>query len=169
MLTSVIQHHTQLANLRLQQQEQLRTLKMYEAAQEAIQDSVIVLSPDLKILRMNHSAEITLGYSSQEVRGQPFENVLIGAESLKIALEDARKGKTTYGQGETRLYRRSGLAFLAQMITLPVLTDEEVQGVVILIQDLSEKEQIQVHAQQLEQRALLGEVTAVFAHEVRNR
>jgi signal transduction histidine kinase len=33
---------------------------------------------------------------------------------------------------------------------------------------MSEKEQIQVQAQQLEQRALLGEVTAIFAHEVRN-
>jgi two-component system sensor histidine kinase AtoS len=33
---------------------------------------------------------------------------------------------------------------------------------------LSGAEQIQVQAQQLEQRALLGEVTAIFAHEVRN-
>ncbi len=39
----------------------------------------------------------------------------------------------------------------------------------ILIRDLSEHEQYQVRNQQLEQRALLGEVTAIFAHEVRNQ
>ena len=34
--------------------------------------------------------------------------------------------------------------------------------------DISEHEQANIRTQQLEQRALLGEVTAVFAHEVRN-
>jgi signal transduction histidine kinase len=34
--------------------------------------------------------------------------------------------------------------------------------------DISEHEQAKIRTQQLEQRALLGEVTAVFAHEVRN-
>jgi signal transduction histidine kinase len=36
------------------------------------------------------------------------------------------------------------------------------------VRDLSEQERIVSQAQQLEQRALLGEVTAIFAHEVRN-
>jgi signal transduction histidine kinase len=40
--------------------------------------------------------------------------------------------------------------------------------VVILFQDLTEREQVRQRSEQLEQRALLGEVTASFAHEVRN-
>jgi signal transduction histidine kinase len=39
---------------------------------------------------------------------------------------------------------------------------------VILFTDISEDEKIKLHTQHLEQRAVLGEVTAVFAHEVRN-
>ena len=66
------------------------------------------------------------------------------------------------------LYRRSGETFLAQVSVLPARIEDSVQGTIILIQDMSEKEQIQAQAQQLEQRALLGEVTAIFAHEVRN-
>jgi signal transduction histidine kinase len=46
--------------------------------------------------------------------------------------------------------------------------ENELQGIIVLIQDLTEEEQIKAQTQQLEQRALLGEVTAVFAHEVRN-
>ena len=42
------------------------------------------------------------------------------------------------------------------------------QGIVIFLHDITENEQIRVKTQQLEQRAVLGEVTAIFAHEVRN-
>ena len=44
----------------------------------------------------------------------------------------------------------------------------QVQAIIILIQDLSQQEQSQAAQSQLEQRAILGEVTAIFAHEVRN-
>jgi signal transduction histidine kinase len=40
--------------------------------------------------------------------------------------------------------------------------------VVVLIEDLSQEEQFRLRNQQLEQRAILGEFTAIFAHEVRN-
>jgi signal transduction histidine kinase len=48
------------------------------------------------------------------------------------------------------------------------MVSELFSGVIILLRDLSEHEQFQVRNQQLEQRAVLGEVTAIFAHEVRN-
>jgi PAS domain S-box-containing protein len=167
-ITTIIQHHALLANLQAALQEQLRILKLHEATQEAIQDALIVLAPDQRIVRMNGAAEKTLGYDRNEVRGQPAEYVLIGSEGVTRALAGAKQGLATYGQGDSRLYRRSGQAFLAHLSILPVTADGTNLGTVILIRDLTEKEQIKVHAQQLEQRALLGEVTAVFAHEVRN-
>ncbi len=48
------------------------------------------------------------------------------------------------------------------------MKDKEVLGIVMFIRDISEHEQIRLRSQQLEQRALLGEFTAIFAHEVRN-
>jgi signal transduction histidine kinase len=44
---------------------------------------------------------------------------------------------------------------------------DRLQGVLVVVR-FGEHEQFQVRNQQLEQRALLGEVTAIFAHEVRN-
>jgi signal transduction histidine kinase len=43
-----------------------------------------------------------------------------------------------------------------------------ITSILVMMQDQSEQEQIRMHAQHLEQRAVLGEVTAIFAHEVRN-
>ena len=48
------------------------------------------------------------------------------------------------------------------------LAGDRVEEILVFIQDLSERELIRTHTQELENRALLGELTAVFAHEVRN-
>ncbi|HIE57797.1 MAG TPA: hypothetical protein EYP88_06165, partial [Anaerolineales bacterium] len=50
----------------------------------------------------------------------------------------------------------------------PVKQNNKILGVLFIFQDISEHERTKIRTQQLEQRALLGEVTAVFAHEVRN-
>jgi len=49
-----------------------------------------------------------------------------------------------------------------------VMTDEELTSVVLILRDLSQTEQIQARTQTLEQRAFLGEISAIFAHEVKN-
>jgi signal transduction histidine kinase len=50
----------------------------------------------------------------------------------------------------------------------PVMNNGQLFSIIILIRDLSQQEQSQAVNKQLEQRAILGEVTAIFAHEVRN-
>jgi signal transduction histidine kinase len=50
----------------------------------------------------------------------------------------------------------------------PVSINEQLLSIIILIRDMSEAQQSQSARKQLEQRAILGEVTAIFAHEVRN-
>jgi signal transduction histidine kinase len=83
-------------------------------------------------------------------------------------LINALDGLPTLKAENLHIYRRNGETFLAQVSVLPARIEDSIQGTILLIQDMSEKEQIQAQAQQLEQRALLGEVTAIFAHEVRN-
>ena len=109
-----------------------------------------------------------LAIPQRKAANLPVQNILIGNENLLPALRLAQTGIPTLNQDNIRLYRRSGQAFLARVSTLPVKSGDELQGIVVLIQDLSEEERAQSHAEQLEQHALLGTVTAIFAHEVRN-
>jgi signal transduction histidine kinase len=51
---------------------------------------------------------------------------------------------------------------------IPATKGEQLLGVLVFITDVSADEQIRVQTQQLEHRAVLGEFTAIFAHEVRN-
>ena len=48
------------------------------------------------------------------------------------------------------------------------MVGEILEGAVVFVQDVSENEQIRARTQQLENRALIGEFTAIFAHEVGN-
>jgi two-component system sensor histidine kinase AtoS len=167
-LTSLFQQQTLARNLQdtlLRQQLHLQT---QETAERYASDGLIVLNPDLTIMRINPAAESALGYYRHEVQGQPIEKILIGTDSLEPAFNAARHNVPTLYMDDVRLYRRSGQGFLAQVRILPVTEEQELKGIIVLLRDLSEQEEIQLRAQQLEQRALLGEVTAAFAHEVRN-
>ncbi len=167
-LTTIIQHNSQLTTQHENLERQNRQLAISEKLESVIQEGLILLSPELVTLRMNPAAEMILGYTSKEVRGQPAENYLIGSETLLPAIVDAQQGNPTFNLGSVRIYHRHGHAFLAHMAIFPILDQGRVDKILILIQDLSEKEQIRERTQQLEQRALLGEVMAIFAHEVRN-
>ncbi|MCG2786364.1 MAG: ATP-binding protein [Anaerolineae bacterium] len=148
--------------------EAVRALSIRDAITENILDGIILLNPGMRVLDMNPAAEMMLGYATQEVHGTRIENILIGMETLPAALRMALNGMTSPNLGNGRLHRRSGQVFPAHLQVFPVRTNSELTNIVLLVRDMSESEQIRARTQQLEQRALLGEITAIFAHEVRN-
>jgi signal transduction histidine kinase len=70
--------------------------------------------------------------------------------------------------GSIKLFRRNGESFQANLRIIPIVNEASLNDIIILFHDLSKQEEYRLKNQQLEQRALLGEVTASFAHEVKN-
>lgn len=167
-VSSAIQHFLSLSNLYQTFNQHNKALVVRDSILSNTLEGVIILKNDLTIDEMNPAAELMLGYATEEVKEQPVENILIGTESLSSALNNALNGVPTHNLGNVTLHRRNGQPFLSHIQTLPVLADSGLLNIVIMLRDISENEQIRVHTQQLEQRALLGEVMAIFAHEVRN-
>ncbi len=167
-IKAIIQNNAKLDELLRDQGKMQLALRIGESIEENTQDGVILLSPDLLIQQLNPTAETLLGYAAQEIHGQPVNNVLIGPSNLVPAMQSAQGGVSTPNLGEVHLHRRDGVAFLAHISTIPLMDGDEVEGVLVLLRDLSAHEESEIRNQQLEQRALLGEVTAIFAHEVRN-
>jgi PAS domain S-box-containing protein len=135
---------------------------------EHVREGVVVLGPDLNIREINPVAEVMLGYTENEVRNQPVESIIIGSERLVPALNSALEGVAIHDLGHSLLHHRDGRAFQALVEAIPVEKDNSVQAILIVITDISADEQNKVRTQQLEQRAVIGEVIQVFAHEVRN-
>jgi PAS domain S-box-containing protein len=167
-VTALIEKHSREATLQGDLHSEARANALHKIVENSIDDAVVVLTPDLTIYRMNQAAESILGYKGSVVKGQPVEHILIGTESLLPMFKIALDGVPTLKVDNLHLYRRTGEIFLSQLSALPALVDGEIQGAIILFRDLSEREQLQARTQQLEQHASLGEITAIFAHEVRN-
>lgn len=166
--SSVFQHFYRYDNLEQQLERELRHHRFAERVQSAIEDILIVLSTDLRVLRINRAAEMALGYSDHEAQNLPYQHILIGKGNLQPILDMALAGIPTLNQENLRFFRRSGEAFSARVNVLPVSENDQVEGIIILIKDLSEQEIAKSQTERLEQTALLGTVTAIFAHEVRN-
>jgi two-component system, NtrC family, sensor histidine kinase AtoS len=167
-LRQMMAQMTQVSDLRRLALENKRELSVWRSVGENAQEGILLLDSDLNVAEMNLAAEWMLGYADWEVKGQPVENILIGPERLMPALETAGQGIPTHNMGNVSLHRRNGQSFPAHVQIIPVHREGDTLAIVIFFTDVSEHEEIRNRTQQLEQRAVLGEVTAVFAHEVRN-
>src|SRR4030065_2779906 len=167
-INNIIQGHALNTQLRQDIQEYLTKVLINNAIYNTMEDGVIILSPELTISSLNPSAELYLGYATVEVSGQKIENVLIGSEDLKASFQVVINEQRIGSIGSIKLYRRNGESFQANLRIIPIVNDDIINSIIILFHDLRDQEEYRLKNKQLEQTATLGEVTASFAHEVRN-
>jgi PAS domain S-box-containing protein len=158
-LVSTLQGETS----RLGETERVKT-----SLQEHVQDGLLFADEQLRVIEINPAAEAMLGYSSGEISGRPANDVLISAQSILPTLELALANGKGFEIGERKLHRRDGTEFLAFLRVEPISNSGSTRILSVLFTDLSEHEAFHLQSQQLQQRAWLGEITAYFAHEVRN-
>ncbi|MEN6482090.1 MAG: ATP-binding protein, partial [Anaerolineaceae bacterium] len=168
MLLSLFQQQMLVNNLNARINTSMSQVNLRNQAFENMNEAVIILNEKLEIEEINPAAEYMLGYAAWEVKAQSFENILIGSDRLLPALVDAHKGKATFNIGKASLNRRNGQSFPVEVKVIPVFIGERVTAIEILMTDISEHEESKAVTQQLEHRAVLGDYTAAFAHDVRN-
>jgi PAS domain S-box-containing protein len=167
-INNIIQGHALNTQLQQDIQEYLTKVLINNSIYNTMEDGVIILSPNLTINSLNPSAELYLGYATEEIAEQKIENVLIGSDDLKASFQVVQDEQRMDSIGSIKLYRRNGESFQANIRIIPIINNNAIDSIIILIHDLSDQEEYRLKNQQLEQRATLGEVTASFAHEVRN-
>ena len=165
---STLRHLARVENAQRTVQRTRQVVQLEHAISDNMEEGLIILTPDLCVADMNPSAEMMLGYASSEVFLQKADMVLIGNETLSALYKSAQQGISTKAGNNLSLNTRTGKSFLAQVLCIPVMTDGKLSSIVLILRDLSQSEQIRARTQQLEQRAFLGEVSAIFAHEVKN-
>lgn len=132
-----------------------------------ITDTLLSLSGDLRVMRVNPAITELLGYQPEEVEGLSIQDVLVGPEDVRLTLLDALDHERIAEQARMILHRRDGRPIPVHLRAVPMDPDSPSRLLVVL-KDQSEQQAIEDQTERLAQRALLGEVTAIFAHEVRN-
>lgn len=163
-----IQSNTLIAQLNINL-DRLRLQQMAcDTGFNSIDDGLIFLTPERQIERLNTAAEIALGYTNPEVHELPIINILICNENLETMFRFVEEELRPSSISSLRLYRRNGDSFLASLRVLPIAADGSLHSILVILQDQSEQEEYKTRNQMLEQRATLADITASFAHEVRN-
>jgi PAS domain S-box-containing protein len=134
---------------------------------EGISDTLLIVDSELSIMRANAALERLLGFSAEEVINRPVQDILVGPEDVTVTLLDALGHQRESERSKLVLHHREGNPLPIHLRAVPLEMAGETQ-LLLVLKDQSEQQAIEDQTESLAQRALLGEVTAIFAHEVRN-
>lgn len=125
---------------------------------ESISDGVIAIDLNDTINRFNRSATIISGYNASEVIGKTFSEIFHRPFSVSESDKDNYYLQTKTGR----------LIPITERDSLITDAQGKIIGQVKVFQDLSEILELRAHIQHKERLALIGEMAATIAHEIRN-
>lgn len=167
-LSTIFQYFILVSTLRRQLLQHKGREAVYEKMLHYTFDGLILVSENLEILSLNPKAEQMLGYSQNDAKGQPLENIFVSRDHLSVLKTTLAGIKEAYQFGRINVHMRNGDMSCVEAKFVPVFQNDKVLSYIVFMKDLNELEEVRAKADQLEKHAKLGEVTAVFAHDVRN-
>jgi PAS domain S-box-containing protein len=136
--------------------------------QEAV-EAIIWVNPAGRVERLNAAAERLLGYAPVEVAGMDLQDILVASTpAASEVLHSLARGQN-YRQEEVSVIRRDGTQASTALAGLPFFdSSSNADGGLVVLVDHSESKAVDARVHHLQQRAWLGDLSAVFAHEIRN-
>jgi PAS domain S-box-containing protein len=137
-------------------------------------DAIVATDADGRILLMNPAAESLTGWKQSEALGRASHDVLqmLSADDGK-PIEDAvvrvrRAGCVVTLDRATLLRNRSGAEIPIDDSVAPIMDGSRLQGVVIVLRDISTRRSLEARLALAERLAGLGMLAAGAAHEINN-
>jgi PAS domain S-box-containing protein len=129
-------------------------------------NGLVVVDRQAKVRLVNRAGESMLGCIEEEVLERSIDEVLgPGAAMVRGSLER----ELAYSGEEIAIRRDGGETVPLGMSVSPLRGDGgKVSGAVVMLRDLREAKALEEERRRLDRLALLGEISAVMAHEIRN-
>jgi two-component system sensor histidine kinase PilS (NtrC family) len=137
---------------------------------ENVPSGLVTLDAEGRIQYFNNAAEKILGLKMEQVKGQFYDEVFAGrnkelAHVLRTALERA----VVYERKELMATSSEGKDIpLGISTTLLGISEGQRGGVIAVFQNLTEAKELERRARQADRLAVLGQLSAAIAHEIRN-
>lgn len=163
-LARVVAHAGDMSWLR----KRVAQLEEREAVREgmlrAMMSGLIAVDLAGKVTLVNRAAEELLGCREGEVLGRPVKEVLGRAAGI---VRHSLERELSYS-GEEILAGREQRVPLGMAVSPLRAVEGEISGAVIMLNDLREAKALEEESKRLDRLALLAELSAVIAHEIRN-
>jgi two-component system sensor histidine kinase HydH len=131
---------------------------------ESMADGLLGLDGDGVIVVNNQEALKILSEEARGLYGRRMEEVI--PEMAQEAARSLRGGKTF--RGKDLAISRGGRKIRLNYSITPLREEEDITGVVVLMRDVGEVEDLREQVKEGEKLAALGRMAAAVAHEVRN-
>jgi len=148
-------------------EENLRVRKLWESTFNAIRDGISVHTRDLRVIQANEALGRLLGVPREQLLQNHCCMVMLGRDTPLPNCADLRATSDVPCQVTEVIERPNGQIL---RVTVDPLLDEEgrVYGTVHVVSDITEQVLLERRMARAEQLALIGEMAAGLAHEVKN-
>jgi len=158
--------------LLLNEEEQKRRARehMLATALATMDQAVLIVGLDGRVLYANAAAIAEYGYPFDSVQDIPFDRLVDAAAVAKrVGAEPAPGTGGTVWEAEHMHRRRDGTTFPASVLLSHIRDADGVPvGQVVTVRNLSAEQRIEEQLRQSEKLAALGELVAGVAHELNN-
>ncbi len=134
---------------------------------DQLEDGVVFLNPERRVLFFNRAAEAVIGRPLEQVVGTPISEALAVSHPLRPLLEGVFEGVARL-RNTTIVLPQNGRA-REYLVSVFVMEDaRQVMGVAVLLKDLESIKTVQSLVSYSAKLAALGRLTSGVAHEVKN-
>ncbi len=137
---------------------------------ENIPSGLVTLDGEGRVEYFNGAAEKILGLDVSRIKDRPYDQVFgKGHRELTAVLRTALEQAVIYDRKELTITSRGGKSIpLGISTTLLSAGDGQRSGVIAVFQDLTDAKELEQKARQADRLAVLGQLSAAIAHEIRN-
>jgi|Deesub1362B_J571_1020462.scaffolds.fasta_scaffold04151_3 PAS domain S-box-containing protein len=146
-----------------------RDARYYLDLIDVVQDGIICTDADARIVLLNRTAVVMLGYPPEQLLDAPFETIYVVEDRSRccprIIQETLERGSY---QGEFLFQRRDGSRFPGHLSSSRLRPGGKSGDIVFLLHDLTQEKRLQRRLLESQKMAYLGRLVEGISHEIRN-
>ncbi|MFO7768701.1 MAG: ATP-binding protein [bacterium] len=134
-----------------------------------LESGLVTVDADRRIVFFNQAAREILDISGLEPQGRPYDRVFTGRlEHLGELIRRCFEGDDVTLRNEVQVELPGGRKIPLGVSPTILEGEESIRGVVLIFQDLTEAKRVEEKIRRQDRLAVIGELSAGIAHELRN-
>ncbi len=141
----------------------------YRSVIHNINSGLLAVDFEGRITFANRQAALLLGFSGKELLAHRIQDIFADGEEANGLLNLLKLPGKKISEKETRFKQKSGQIITVSVDAAPIEdASNHFHGITLLFRDVTEMVQFREQMNRIERLALLGELAAGIAHEIRN-
>ncbi len=141
----------------------------YRSVIHNINSGLMAIDFDGHITFANRQAALLLGYSGKELLQLTIKDVFVNPQEATQLLDLLKLQAKKINEKESHFRHKDGHSLTVSMDAAPIEDpNNQFQGITLLFRDITDLVQLRNQMNRIERLAILGELAAGIAHEIRN-